>query len=449
MNKHTKRKARKPAGKIHYQSTGKRLTSQAGIIPAMYFLNRLGFDSLCQRNLDLQRGNNALYNLSDSVFLTVIGLIAGANSLLKVVTVWADQVIRDVGGWESIPDDSTLGRMFRLAGLRQVIQLEDVTHQMRHRVWKRALNSGALRPGHFYHSWVDVDSTVKTVFGNQEGAAKGYNPGKKGALSYHPLIAFSSHTKEIVQAWLRCGSAYTSNGIVEFMKQLAAQMPPKMRIVFRGDSGFFVGELMDWLDEYRHGYLIKVKLKGLRALLDKQDWQSVSPHSGWEQCEFFHQCGKWERPRRFLAVRRRVKENDTSPQKSLFNESVYDYFCYVTTERLTPWQTHKTYGQRATCETWLDEAKNQMSLANVKSNDFMASSMLFQCAVLAYNTLRWMALLSNNKIIWHWEIQSIRTFLIRTAGQLVYGSNQRKVKVPDKHLHPAAWEDWLKMTFIS
>jgi hypothetical protein len=305
---------------------------------------------------------------------------------------------------------------------------------MRNRVWERAFKSGALRPGHFYHSWVDVDSTVKTVFGNQEGAAKGYNPGKKGALSYHPLIAFSSHTKEILQAWLRCGSAYTSNGIVEFMKQLAAQMPSKMRIVFRGDSGFFVGELMDWLDECRHGYLIKVKLKGLSALLDKKDWQPISAHSGWEQCEFSHQCGKWKRPRLFLAVRRQAKKNDKSPQKNLFNEPVYYYFCYVTTERLTPWQAHKTYGQRATCETWLDEAKNQMSMANVKSNDFMASSMLFQCAVLAYNTLRWMALLSNNNTIQHWEIQTIRTFLIRTAGQLVYGGNQRKIKIPDKHL---------------
>jgi hypothetical protein len=98
MNKHTKRIARKPAGKIHYQSTGKRLTSQAGTIPTMRFLDRLGFHSLCEAQLKLQRGNNALYSLSDSVYLTVIGLIAGANSLLKVVTVWADLVLREVAG---------------------------------------------------------------------------------------------------------------------------------------------------------------------------------------------------------------------------------------------------------------------------------------------------------------------------------------------------------------
>ncbi|MDQ7059264.1 MAG: hypothetical protein Q9N62_13005 [Ghiorsea sp.] len=52
----------------------------------------------------------------------------------------------------------------------------------------------------------------------------------------------------------------------------------------------------------------------------------------------------------------------------------------------------KKYGERATCETWIDEAKNQMGMAHIKTKDFLASSALFQCAVLAYNTVRWMAL---------------------------------------------------------
>ena len=39
----------------------------------------------------------------------------------------------------------------------------------------------------------------------------------------------------------------------------------------------------------------------------------------------------------------------------------------ITTERLTPWKAHKRYGERATCETWLDEAKNQMAMAHIKS----------------------------------------------------------------------------------
>jgi len=64
------------------------------------------------------------------------------------------------------------------------------------------------------------------------------------------------------------------------------------------------------------------------------------------------------------------------------------YFCYVTTEKFTPWDTHKTYGKRATCETWIEEAKNQMALAHIKTNSFLANDALFQSTILAYNTVR-------------------------------------------------------------
>lgn len=222
---------------------------------------------------------------------------------MKVVTVWADGVLRELGGWNSIPDDSTLGRIFRLGQYKHVVQLEQVNHLLRQRVWSKALKSGALLPGMFCRTWIDVDSTVRTVYGEQEGAEKGYNTHKRGARSYHPLLAFCSQTKEILQAWLRSGSACTSNGVVGFMQQLAAQMPPRQRLLFRGDAGYFIGELM----------------------------------------------------------------------------------------------------------SWLDEAKNQMGLAQIKSHDFMASSLLFQCAVLAYNTVRWMALLSGNDSLQRWEMQTVRT----------------------------------------
>jgi hypothetical protein len=46
----------------------------------------------------------------------------------------------------------------------------------------------------------------------------------------------------------------------------------------------------------------------------------------------------------------------TTAQSNLWEtgEYEYDYFCYVTTEAFAPWQTHKKYGERATCETWIE-----------------------------------------------------------------------------------------------
>ena len=74
-------------------------------------------------------------------------------------------------------------------------------------------------------------------------------------------------SKEILQAWFRTGSAYTSNGVVEFVKQLPAHLPNRMRVIVRADSGYFAGALLDLLDARGQGYLIKVKLKNRVALL--------------------------------------------------------------------------------------------------------------------------------------------------------------------------------------
>jgi len=96
-------------------------------------------------------------------------------------------------------------------------------------------------------------------------------------------------------------------------------------------------------------------------------------------------------------------------------------------KRPLPGKAHKDYGKRATCETWIEEAKNQMGLAHLKSQDFWASSAMFLCAVLAYNTVRYMAFLSCDKRLFSFEPGTIRTYLIRVAGKLTRTGKQFKV----------------------
>jgi len=177
--------------------------------------------------------------------------MGGARSISQCVVLWSDGVLQRIAGWLRIPDESTVGRLFKEVSERHIGELKTLVHEVRKRVWARALRAGRSRIAIQCQQWVDADSSVKTVYGKQQGTAKGYNPHKRGAPSYHPLLAFCTDTKEILQAWLRTGSAYTSNGIVEFMKQLLAQLPDYHHIVFRADSGFFVGALMDLLDAVR------------------------------------------------------------------------------------------------------------------------------------------------------------------------------------------------------
>jgi len=253
-------------------------------------------------------------------------------------------------------------------------------------------------------------------------------------------MAFVAETKEVLHSWFRCGSAYTGNGVVAFMKECMAYMNKGVRVIFRGDSGFFTGELLEYLESISGGYLIKVKLKNLVRLLEAQEWEDVKEERGWEQADFWYQCAGWNRARRFVAVRQLVKI-----EKGLFEMPVYEYFCYVTTERLSPMEAHRCYGKRATCETWIEECKSQMNAGHLRTGEFLANAALFQCAVLAYNLLKWMALLTGG-VVKQWEVKTMRLWLIRVAGKLIKGSRQLTLKLPEKFLHQEEWRVWEGMS---
>ena len=389
--------ARAPHRTITMKTSAKKgITARAGLVPVMKYLDDvLHFREVAGEVVEVVRGASATYPFVDMVHLAIVGVVGGANSLLERVGVCADIVFFKGEGWTTIPHNSALGRM-----------------------------------------WIDCDSTADMVYGHQEGAEKGYNTTKKGALSYHPLLAFCMESKEILQGWFRCGSAYTSNGVVEFMKQLAAHLPPQLRLVFRGDSGFFVGALFDWLDERGDGDLVNAKLsQNVKAFLLRQSWTPVKGHSGWEQCEFEYQCETWTKTRRCVAVRHARAHTPSQAPTSCVHawlpglelpvpdlEHVYEVVCYVTTEPLTPWEAHTRYGQRATCETWIEEAKNQMGLGQIRTTDVLANAAVFQSAVLAYNVLRWMALWTCDEMLRRSEPKTIRRYFVRVAGTVTTGA---------------------------
>jgi hypothetical protein len=80
----------------------------------------------------------------------------------------------------------------------------------------------------------------------------------------------------------------------------------------------------------------------------------------------------------------------------------------------------------------------------IRTDDFLANSVLFQCGVLAYNLLKWMAL-SVGGTLQKWEVKSIRLWLIRIAGKLTSGSRRLTLKLPQNFLYQAEWAAWDNM----
>lgn len=414
--------------KFRTEFTAKNLTGNAGLLNLGKFAEKIGLKSMLERRLTIKRRTNAKYSHADAVMMLIMGVLAGAKHISHMGMLRVDGVIRTLFGWEEFPTDRTFGRLFRHFNHNHCHELSEVEALARKKVWSKKW---------FGRITLDMDSTVRGVNGSQEGAAKGYNPKKKGQKSYHPLLCFIAESRECLHNWFRTGSAYTANGAVEFMKECFQRLPQRVWKVFvRADSAFFSGELLDFLEERSSQYLIKVKMKNLNALLMSCTWRKAKNKPGVETTQFTYKCLEWKKERRFVAVRRLIAEHT---EGLLYPISQYEQFCYVTNLELTPWECHSLYGKRSTSENWVEWCKNQMASGSILTQDFWANSALFQTCILAYNLMVWMMRLTAEEGFKQ-EPNTIRDWLVRTPASLIRTARKWILKLPRDYVFKEQWE---------
>jgi len=408
--------------------TDNKLTGNAGLVHLGRFAKKLRLQNILERHISISRGENAKYDVPTAIIMLMLGALSGVKHLSHMILLKTDTVIRQLCGWDSFPHNSTFGRVFKLFQPVHCHELSEAENEARRKVWSK--------------KWVgrvtlDLDSSVRGVYGSQEGAAKGYNPLKKGQKSYHPLFCFIAENRECLHNWFRCGDAYSANGAVEFVKECYSRLPKRVwLIIWRGDRAFFNGKTMDTIEERQGQYLFKVSFKGLGKLLMAQSWRPLRRRPGWEGAEFEYSCHGWKRARRFVAVRRLVQENT---EGRLFPQPQYEFFCYVTNLDLTPWKAHKFYGKRATSENWIEWCKNQMAAGSILSQDFWANSAMFQTCILAYNLLVWMMWLTTRKGL-RQEPNTIRAWLIKAPARLITSGRRLILQLAQDYFFKEQWE---------
>ncbi len=407
---------------IGYSFKSQRLTLFSGLAPIMKFFDRIGLVDELESHFKTTWTNATKFGNSQLMLSVVLASLSGICRLSRIAVFTSDVLVQALPGLPNGLNKDVISTRFKELGQGAARRLEELNGRRIHRKLQELEEKLVT---------LDADSTQKTVYGHQEGAAVGYNPHKKGAASYHPLLMFLSDAKLVVNSWFRTGSAYTSNGIVEFLKQSCGYLPDFEKVFFRADSGFFGGTLFDWLEQKGWDYLVKVKLKGLKDLLASKTWYPAVGHAGFEVCEFLYQCKEWSKPRTFKAVRWIEKYE----QKSFFGRvewvPVYKYACYCTNLNMDVWAVHECYKARSTSENWIDQVKNQLLAGMTLTDDFWANDILWQLSVLAYNLSVMMRL---RKKKWHrQEHRTFRDWFILLPGEF-YGIRRSELRLYEYYL---------------
>ena len=178
-----KQKIRYKTQNIKHFFTGTKLTKYAGLSPIMNFINKLKIGEQINELFPTEKTNAVKFSNGQIILSLLLSSLSGVNRAVRIANFTADSLVQTVLNLRKNLNKDVIGERLKKFGQQGSVLFQEYTFKKVSQ-WITESKLSALT--------IDCDSTVETVYGNQQGAEKGYNPVKKGAKSYHPLLAFIS-----------------------------------------------------------------------------------------------------------------------------------------------------------------------------------------------------------------------------------------------------------------
>jgi hypothetical protein len=162
-----------------YDFAGKNLTPYGGLLPVITMLEKLGFQGLVEQTVTSKRIPRAM-DLYRFVLGIVLGLYIGFPRLNQLRFIARDPILTGILKVTKLPVQSTFWRFVNALHGNVARQMLSIMRIMRERVWAAANVKLKVVT-------IDTDTTVHTLYGQQMGGRKSYNPKNKGKKSYQRM----------------------------------------------------------------------------------------------------------------------------------------------------------------------------------------------------------------------------------------------------------------------
>jgi hypothetical protein len=296
--------------------------------------------------------------------------------------------------------------------------------------------------------WIlDVDTTIKLLYGHQAGAEVGYNPTKPGRPSHTLHTYWIGNLRLVLDVEVQGGKAiagkYSRPRLRLLLERLAVEERP---VLVRGDIAFGNEGMMAEMEEIGQRYLFKLKqTAGVKRLIERlwrrSDWQGVG--QGFDAVEAELQLAGWTRARRVVVLRRRVKSSlvaeasneSTQPELQFLDHSerakLWEYAVLVTNADYSTEAMGQLYRDRADCENGFDELKNQWGWGGYTTQDLERCNLSARAVALIYNWWSWYVRLAHPKT--RLEAITSRPMLLAGVGRLTEHAGQSRLLLTLSH----------------
>jgi hypothetical protein len=297
--------------------------------------------------------------------------------------------------------------------------------------------------------WIlDVDTTVKPLYGHQQGAVIGYNPEKPGRPSHTYHTYMIGHLRLVLDVDVHAGnqntSQHTSPGLWAFLDRIGQDRWPSL---LRGDAGFGNERIMSEAERRGLPYLFKLRLtanvkRGIAQAMNQEGWTKAG--QGWEGSKSLLRLTGWSRSRPVIMLRRRLdhaaeitKHPDSGQLLLGFTcvmpgKKMYEYAVLVSSledeEILTFGQL---YRDRADCENNFDELKNQWGWGGFTTHDLKRCRIMGRIVALTYNW--WSLFVRLVEPDRHMEAITSRPLLLHAIAEKIRHAGQTTLRIASHH----------------
>jgi hypothetical protein len=426
-------KARKINASTVYETCTEQLSPFGGLLALIKFVDLVNLHKIFDSAYQPTSREPKLGHYSMMVGILML-LFIGFNRIWHFVFIRLDVMLCGFFRVTRLPAASTFWRYVDNLGINQGKSLLNVMSILRERVWQ-------LCDFQFYQIRVNIDTTVKTVYGNQQGARKGHNRNHRGKEAFRPLLCFIEETREYLTGKLRKGTTVDGSEAAAFIASIKQHLPGCVQdVVLRAD-----GEFLCWqsvLASIEAGFKFIIANRGCTPTFETDKWYRPFKRKPFQYNSCIYQPGGWGQPCRFVAMRIPKDLKHTPNQQGvLFEDDKYTYRIFCTNLAGKAHRVIAEYDKRANVENLVGEAKRE-GLDMIPSAKFKNNYAFFQIVMLAYNIWRYMKMMGQKSVsgdrplasdgalkgLMNNTVRIARLKLLFIAAKLVKDGNRDKVK---------------------
>ena len=439
------------AGKIHVEWDPQAAVTPLGQLP--FFIEFLKVSGLFDAFVDECPLEYSSPNAPDkrSILGTLmLSILAGHKRYAHISTIRCDGVNPELLGMEKIISEDAARRA--LINIDEEAGIQWLETQLAR--CTMPVLSAVSGP-----SWIlDTDTTVKCLYGKQEGAVVGYNPKKPGRPSHSYHSYFMANTRLALKVEVKPGNETASNHTTAGLWQLLESIPKENWPAFiRGDVAFGVEGVLSEAEARGVHYLTKLRLtKNVRRLIEKlyenDEW--VDAGQGYKGTESALQLSGWSRSRRVIVLRGLITGDILLNKKTAKNQldmafieaegliGKYEYAVLVTSLPDDVFSVAQHYRDRADCENSFDELKNQWGWGGYTTKDMKRCRFISRMVAIVYNWWSIFVRLANpNK---HHEAITSRPLLLHAVAKKTTHGGQTFLTITSHHAKAEKIENALR-----